>query len=131
MKHNSILFTALLIAALLIGSLCSIAFAQQQSFLPIIHGEGNTAAVTPTTQPTPLPTATAVSSTCPTDTFIDVQAHPANSAYAAPELNVSCTTTELVIQTNNIPNFEFVQITPNRLQAQDYTFHLPFTTSVV
>lgn len=74
------------------------------------------------------PTATATSvanGNCPTGNFVAVTQHPANTAYPAPSLNVSCNTTQIVIKTNNIPNFEFVSITPNGLQAKNYTFYIP------
>ena len=62
---------------------------------------------------------------CPDVNFIDVQANPANGNYPTPELSVDCTENQVIIHTNNIPNFEFVPTTPNALQAQDYTFTLP------
>ena len=64
---------------------------------------------------------------CPTDVFLDANAAPQNAAYPEPELSITCTDTEILIQTNNIPNFEFVPTTPNALQAQDFTFHIPLT----
>lgn len=82
----------------------------------------NTATAT-TTQPTVA--AAGATADCPTANFQDVQAHPANSAYPAPELTVTCTEDSVVIHTNNIPNFEFISITPNELQAQDITITLP------
>lgn len=60
-----------------------------------------------------------------TNTFIAVQPHPANSEYPDPVLNISCTDSEVIVQTNNIPNFEFVPTTPNALQARNLTYRLP------
>lgn len=62
---------------------------------------------------------------CPAAHFLSVQAHPANGAYPAPQLSATCTGSTLVVQSNGIPNFEFVQITPNRLQAQNYNWEIP------
>ncbi|MCB0034460.1 MAG: YHYH protein [Anaerolineales bacterium] len=62
---------------------------------------------------------------CAAEHFIAVQPHPNNSAYPDPQLNVSCNGTEVTIQTNNIPNFEFVPLTPNNLAAQNFTFTIP------
>ena len=84
-----------------------------------------TATPTQVTQPTATATATTGTTTCPTANFVAVPQHPANTAYPAPQLSVSCTSSQVVVQTNNIPNFEFVQITPNRLQAQNYTLRFP------
>lgn len=72
----------------------------------------------------------AAPATCPVDHFIQVQAHPANTAYPAPQLNVSCANDRVVIQANGIPNFEFVPITPNGLAAQNYYWEIPLTPQV-
>ena len=52
--------------------------------------------------------------------FVDVAKGSAGARYAKPELQVSCTGVHVVVQSNGIPNFEFVAITPNPLQAQRY-----------
>ncbi len=68
---------------------------------------------------------------CATEkSFIDVQAHPANSDYPAPELTVSCDTTTLYIQSNGIPNFEIVNVTPNDISTQNYNLELPLNPSI-
>jgi hypothetical protein len=73
--------------------------------------------------------ANAASIACPASNFIAVTAHPKNSAYPAPSLSVSCTTTTFVILSNGIPTFEFVQLTPNALRAQSYRWELPLTAT--
>ena len=82
-----------------------------------------------TSEATYMPLVTSTTD-CPTDTFISVQPHPANSSYPDPVLEVTCTDTEMIIHTNNIPNFEFVSITPNSLQAHDFIFTLPLEPTV-
>ena len=67
---------------------------------------------------------------CPEEDFIDVQADPNNGAYADPYLNVYCTEDTLVVESNGIPNFEFVSTTPNGLQAQNYTWEVPLEPQV-
>lgn len=62
---------------------------------------------------------------CPTDDFIDVQAAPENSAYPAPELSVECTEDSIIVTSNGIPNFEFLQTTPNALTAQNFVWEIP------
>ena len=62
---------------------------------------------------------------CPVDDFIDVQPDPANSAYPAPELSVSCTDDMMIIEANAIPNFEFLRTTPGELVANDFTWEIP------
>jgi hypothetical protein len=57
--------------------------------------------------------------------FVDVSKGSAGSRYAKPELQVSCTDDHVVVQSNGIPTFEFVAITPNPLQAQRYTWRIP------
>jgi hypothetical protein len=70
------------------------------------------------------------SAPCPVDHFIQVQAHPANAAYPAPQLNVTCANDRIIIQSNGIPNFEFVPITPNGLAAQNYHWEIPLTPQI-
>jgi hypothetical protein len=67
---------------------------------------------------------------CPVDHFLQVQAHPANAAYPAPQLNVTCANDRIIIQSNGIPNFEFVQITPSGLAAQNYQWEIPLTPQI-
>lgn len=62
---------------------------------------------------------------CPAGQFQHVQADPANTAYPAPQLQVTCNSDTFVVQSNGIPNFEFVQVTPNQLAAQNYTWEIP------
>jgi hypothetical protein len=64
---------------------------------------------------------------CPTTRFLNVQPHPKNSAYPAPALSVTCDATSFTIVSNGIPTFEFVQITPNALLAQNYRWTLPLS----
>ncbi len=62
---------------------------------------------------------------CPSSTFLSVSADPANGAYPAPELNVTCDGTTVTVTGNGIPNFEFVQITPSDLTAATHQFQFP------
>ena len=62
---------------------------------------------------------------CPEDDFLSVSQHPKNTAYTAPSLSVSCSSSDLIVKTNNIPDFEYVQVNPETLTAQDYTFTIP------
>lgn len=62
---------------------------------------------------------------CPAENFVEVQADPQNGSYPAPELNAYCQDGWVVVETNDIPDFEFVPTTPNPLQAQAYTFRFP------
>ncbi|MEZ4711440.1 MAG: YHYH protein [Caldilineaceae bacterium] len=130
-----------IIVAISIAVICfilgvAVALAQDSIFLPLVRTGGALTqpaaqpTATPTVAPTAAPTTQPTGDACPDETFIDVQPHPANSAYPAPELSVTCSAAEMVVQTNNIPNFEFVQITPNGLAAQNYTFHLPLNPTV-
>jgi hypothetical protein len=75
----------------------------------------------------PLPEATAQPATACSQAahFIDVSKGSAGPRYAKPELQVSCTDEHVVVQSNGIPNFEFVAITPNPLQTQRYTWRIP------
>ena len=57
--------------------------------------------------------------------FLSVSAVPENSAYVDPELSVACDGTTVTMNSNNIPNFEFVQITPADLQANQISYSFP------
>ena len=69
--------------------------------------------------------ATSVSTGCPTSNFLTVTQNSKNTAYAAPSLSVTCSSTTATVTSNSIPNFEFVQTTPNRLQTVSATYRLP------
>lgn len=113
-------------------------------YVPLVTGSGSSPAqavtATATNTSTPLATSTATptptaqpggdNAECPASDFLTVTAHPANSAYPAPYLNVTCTGNAVVIESNGIPNFEFVQLTPNQLQAQDYRWEIPLNPTV-
>lgn len=62
---------------------------------------------------------------CPTENFMDVASYQSKQGYPAPVLNVNCTSDTVVIQSNGIPNFEFVRITPNDLQEQNFQWEIP------
>ena len=62
---------------------------------------------------------------CPTDHFLNVQPVPTNAAYPNPDLSVTCAEDVFVINSNGIPNFEFIQITPNDLTPQNYRWEIP------
>ncbi|MFK7805057.1 MAG: YHYH protein [Anaerolineae bacterium] len=62
---------------------------------------------------------------CPADTFLAVTADPANSDLTAPELSVTCEGEEMVIVSNNMPNFEYVAITPGTPGPQEIAYRIP------
>ncbi len=65
---------------------------------------------------------------CPeASAFMDlsVYAGAAGTAYDDPYLEVYCTDTHIIIESNGIPHYEFIQITPNPLVAQNYHFEIP------
>src|SRR6185503_11182929 len=74
--------------------------------------------------------ATATTSSCPSANFLAVTADSHNAAYAAPALSVTCSSTQVTVTSNTIPNFEFVQTTPNKLQTVNVTYKLPLTPTV-
>lgn len=67
---------------------------------------------------------------CPVSDFIDVSTYLQNQNYPAPSLNVFCNEEDLIIQSNGIPNFEFIQLTPNDLSVQDYNWFIPLNPVV-
>ena len=62
---------------------------------------------------------------CPIEQFPTYAADPANGAYPDPFTHVYCEGDEVVVEANGIPNYEFVQITPNPLAAQGHEFRFP------
>ncbi|MCB0173644.1 MAG: YHYH protein [Anaerolineae bacterium] len=81
------------------------------------------------TQPTPqftlvsAETTAATETDCPTDHFLDVSTYTQGTIQ--PQLNVTCTSDTVIVESNGIPNFEFVQITPNALQSQSSRWQFP------
>ena len=63
---------------------------------------------------------------CPTDAFMDVSTTAgAGDGYARPRLEVKCEEDQLVVSSNAIPHYEFVQITPNPLVELNRDYRMP------
>lgn len=59
-------------------------------------------------------------------TMLDVAKAPgAGDGYAKPTLSASCTDTTFVVESNGMPTYTFVQITPNPLQEQKSRWEIP------
>ncbi len=71
------------------------------------------------------PAAPSSGSDCPSAAFMDVSTYQQTQNYPAPTLSVACSDTVMTVNSNGIPNFEFVQITPSDLQAQSYAWQIP------
>ena len=67
---------------------------------------------------------------CPSDSMMDVSTYNQTQAYPAPEISVRCENDLMIVQSNGIPNFEFVAITPNALSAQNYTWSIPLNPEI-
>lgn len=92
---------------------------------------GTTATTTTTTEAAPdaiEPGATAAGD-CPVADFLvdEVNAYEQTGGYPDPELEIVCGDGTFTVDTNNIPTFEFVAMTPNGLQAQDLAYEIPTT----
>ena len=73
-----------------------------------------------------VPLAAAQSAPCMADAFLDVSESPGpGPGYARPSVEASCDGDELVVRSNGIPHYEFVQVTPNPLKEQDQEVRLP------
>jgi hypothetical protein len=67
----------------------------------------------------------AAQSPCPeAQNFIDVS-RAAGSGSLKPQLRVDCTPGELIVTSNGIPSFRYVQATPNPLREQRYVWRIP------
>lgn len=63
---------------------------------------------------------------CPTAAFMDVsKTAGAGDGYAKPRLEVTCEEDKLVVSSNAIPHYEFVQITPNPLLELNRDYRMP------
>jgi hypothetical protein len=62
---------------------------------------------------------------CPDENFPAVSPDPANAEYPDPYLNVYCEGDEVIVESNGIPGYEFVAMTPNPLSEQDWQWHFP------
>ncbi len=63
---------------------------------------------------------------CPTDVFLDVEQFPgAGDDFPKPRIEVECADDTLVVRSNGIPHYEFVQITPNPLLETDREYRFP------
>jgi hypothetical protein len=98
---------------------------------PTITTSSESTTATAETAATSTPTGSNVAVTdtdgCPDGNFLidEVNAYEQSGDYPDPELAVRCDGGMLIVETNNIPNFEFVQMTPNALAAQDNTYEIP------
>jgi len=54
----------------------------------------------------------------------------AGVGYPTPSLAVGCTSATVTVQSNGIPTYQYVALTPNGLQAKSYTFAFPRNPSV-
>lgn len=64
-------------------------------------------------------------SVCPSDTILDVSDYVQTQNYPNPELSVRCEDDVMIVESNGIINYEFVAITPNALEAQDFVWRIP------
>jgi len=86
----------------------------------------STPTVTPTRTSTGTPTATTSGGSCPSANFLNVTgAAGAGAGYPTPSLSVSCSGSTATVHSNGIPTYQYVAITPNGLQAKNYTFTFP------
>jgi len=68
---------------------------------------------------------------CPTAVFPDLSAVAGPGGdYAMPTVAVECTDTEVVVTSNGMPGYEFVEMTPNGLQEQNWEWRVPLKPEV-
>ena len=56
--------------------------------------------------------------------FIKIKPDP-NNNFPVPVLNVECNKEYLIINSNGIPTFEFIRMTPNELKEQNHNWQIP------
>lgn len=63
---------------------------------------------------------------CPTAVFPDLSGVPGPGGdYTMPTVTVECTDTEVVVTSNGMPGYEFVEMTPNGLKEQNWVWRVP------
>ena len=73
-----------------------------------------------------LPAAAADEPGCPIETFMDLsEVEGPGEGYARPTLEARCEDDSLVVSSNAIPHYEFVQMTPNPLVPLDREYRMP------
>jgi hypothetical protein len=81
------------------------------------------AAVVPSSTASALPSALPK---CPTAKFLDLsKSKGAGAGYAKPSSKVTCTTSEVVVTTNNMISFPFINKTPHTLAPQNLVVKFP------
>lgn len=65
------------------------------------------------------------SEACPNELFPAVSPAPENAAYPDPTLAVYCEGGEVIVESNGIPGYEFIPLTPNELAAIDWQWRFP------
>ncbi|MCB9795021.1 MAG: YHYH protein [Alphaproteobacteria bacterium] len=58
-------------------------------------------------------------------TLPTLSADPANSRWDAPSVSGGCTADSFIVESNGIPSYEYVDMTPNGLQEQDHVYEVP------
>ena len=82
--------------------------------LPLLHGCSNMSF-----------TALSDDDSCGAHHFLDLTGASSDGLPAAPFLEVSCTETLLLVETNALPNFEYAQVTPNVIKEADLYYEIP------
>lgn len=63
---------------------------------------------------------------CPDDSFLDMDEWPGpGPGYPDPFLNAYCDETSIYVESNGMPNFNFIQMTPHELEIQNWNWVLP------
>jgi hypothetical protein len=71
-------------------------------------------------------TSPADAAACPANVLMDVSRTAGPGAgYERPRVSARCAGNMLVVRSNGMPHYRFVQITPNPLRAQNYVFRVP------
>ena len=94
---------------------------------PTIAVDSSSTSSASTQFPATTTTAAATENACPTATF-EIEAVNAYEQLAVeenPQLEIECTETAFVVISNNVPNFDYVQVTPNALESNPFEIEFP------
>ena len=110
------------------GPTSTITNAGASSFIAKAPGVESVCGTVSTTTATTSMTTTTVAGACAASNFLDVRgaAGPRGSySLLSPSLSVSCGASTVAVQSNGIPTYQYVALTPNGLQAKNYNFTFP------
>ena len=88
--------------------------------------DSGASAVTSTTTTGTTTTGTTTDDCYQAAAFLDIRKAPGpGGTYPAPELSARCEGGELIVESNGMPHYEYISVSPNPLSVQNWEYHIP------